>query len=201
MLNLLPAVLLSMIVVATGFIKLILAIRFRNKMVTIEKVTYARCLRSLALTRKNLPWIYEVSSSLFVSWFINFLHRERNGSSIMADNNSTTDHYDMGMEDAELVMAEAKEAWKASERTRPSRQLIHAFCWGLEGVWQDAKWSLIQTHESLLSWHSAARVILYPTHCQQAWYYVSHYSFYSSVLKLLTWQNNAWEIRFGLLSM
>ena len=38
---------------------------------------------------------------------------------------------DMGMESAELAVAEAKEAGEATKRARPLRQSIQASNWGL----------------------------------------------------------------------
>lgn len=70
------------------------------------------------------------------------------------DHNSGTDIdplSDRRMEVAELVMTHTQETRKASERARPSRQSIHASCWGLHGGYQDQKGSLIQTYHSLLS--------------------------------------------------
>lgn len=98
--------------------------------------------------RRQLVLLVQVLSSFPVVFAPT--KQERNGSSMGHNSDSDTDtRSDMCMEGADLVMVEAKETRKAAKRARPSRESIHTFCWRLQGVSEDEKGSLIQTHESL----------------------------------------------------
>ena len=55
----------------------------------------------------------------------------------------------MGMEGAELVMAEAKEAREDTKTARPSRKFLQNFVWRFERDVSNANGSKIQTLESV----------------------------------------------------